>query len=65
VENTFGLQIPISCPGVPSDILIPHNTWVDKKGYENTLAKLADLFKENFKKYEKGVNKEIIKAGPK
>lgn len=65
VEHTFGLQIPLACPGVPDEILIPVNTWVDKKGYENTLKKLADLFRENFKKYEAGVNKEIIEAGPK
>lgn len=64
-EPIFGLKIPTSCPNVPSEILQPKETWVDKKGYENTLKKLAELFKTNFKKYEKGVNKEIIAVGPK
>jgi phosphoenolpyruvate carboxykinase (ATP) len=64
-EPIFGFKIPTSCPNVPSDILQPKETWVDKKGYENTLKKLAELFKTNFKKYEKGVNKEIVAAGPK
>ncbi len=64
-EPIFGLKIPTTCPNVPSEILQPRETWVDKKGYENALVKLAELFKTNFKKYEKGVNKEIIAAGPK
>ncbi|MBK9737748.1 MAG: phosphoenolpyruvate carboxykinase (ATP) [Saprospiraceae bacterium] len=64
-EPTFGFKIPTSCPEVPFELLEPKETWVDKKGYENTLKKLADLFKNNFKKYEKGVNKEIVDAGPK
>jgi len=64
-EPVFGFKIPTSCPDVPHELLIPKETWVDKKGYDNTLKKLADLFKNNFKKYEKGVNKEIVDAGPK
>jgi len=63
-ESTFGFQIPNSCPNVPDNILTPANTWVDKKGYDNTLKKLAELFKANFKKYEEGVNKDIRDAGP-
>ncbi len=64
-EHVFGFKIPTTCPNVPSEILHPKETWVDKKGYENTLQKLSELFKTNFKKYEKGVNKEIVAAGPK
>ncbi|MBC7884812.1 MAG: phosphoenolpyruvate carboxykinase (ATP) [Saprospiraceae bacterium] len=64
-EPVFGLKIPVLCPDVPSELLIPNQTWIDKKGYENTLKKLAELFKNNFKKYESGVNKKIIAAGPK
>lgn len=61
-EPIFGFKIPTNCPDVPSEILQSKETWVDKKGYENTLKKLAELFKTNFKKYEKGVNKEIVAA---
>lgn len=64
-EPIFGLLIPEVVPGVNPDILVPKHTWVDKKGYDNMLNKLADLFKNNFKKFEKGVNKAIIAAGPK
>ena len=29
-ESFFGLSIPTSCEGVPSEILNPRNTWADK-----------------------------------
>lgn len=64
-DSVFGFKVPTSCPSVPSDLLVPSLTWVDKKSYENTRSKLAELFKTNFKKYEKGVNSEIAAAGPK
>ena len=63
-DNAFGFQIPTSCPGVPDSVLIPENTWEDKKAYQATKAKLVALFKENFKQFEAGVNAEILAAGP-
>ena len=64
-DEEFGFMIPESCPGVPSEVLIPKNTWKDKEGYDRTKDKLVSLFSENFKKFEEGVNQEIIAAGPK
>ena len=64
-EERFGLEIPTSCPGVPSDVLIPKNTWENKKAYDETLEKLVNLFKNNFTQYEALVNPEIVAAGPK
>lgn len=48
----FGLNIPTSCPGVPSVILNPRNTWKDKGAYDKTAVELRDMFRENYK--EKG-----------
>lgn len=64
-DPEFGVMVPTSCPGVPSEILLPRNTWEDKEAYDKTKAKLVGLFQENFKQYEAGVNAEIIEAGPK
>lgn len=64
-EPIFGVMIPNECPGVPSELLTPKSTWVDKSGYENTVSKLSGLFKTNFAKYEQGVNADITAAGPK
>lgn len=47
----FGLAIPTICPGVPSYILNPINTWQDKNAYNQTADSLADAFVSNFKQY--------------
>ncbi|HHW58170.1 MAG TPA: phosphoenolpyruvate carboxykinase (ATP) [Clostridia bacterium] len=62
-DPIFNLNIPTSCPGVPSEILNPKNTWTDKEAYEKAAKNLATRFAENFKKY-KDVTEEIKKSGP-
>jgi len=61
----FGMEVPTSCPEVPSDILNPRNTWADKAAYDSAAAKLAKQFVENFEKYASGVSEEILSAAPK
>lgn len=61
----FDMDMPLSCPGVPSEILNPRATWTDKAGYDATAAKLAGLFIKNFEKYASGVSEEILAAAPK
>lgn len=63
-EANFGFQVPLSCPGVPSELLVPKNTWENVVAFDATMQKLVHLFKENFKKYESGVDPEIMAAGP-
>ncbi|MBM3975674.1 MAG: phosphoenolpyruvate carboxykinase (ATP) [Planctomycetes bacterium] len=48
VHPVFGLKMPKSCPGVPSEILNPRNTWKDKAAYDAQATKLRDLFRKNF-----------------
>lgn len=64
-DPLFGLAIPTSCPNVPAEILIPRNTWADRAAYDKQARKLAELFKNNFTKYEEGSSAAIINAGPK
>lgn len=61
----FGLAIPTSCEGVPSNLLLPKNTWADKAAYDDTAKKLAKLFFDNFRKYESQASDAIKNAGPK
>ncbi|MFC1482813.1 phosphoenolpyruvate carboxykinase (ATP) [Candidatus Margulisiibacteriota bacterium] len=63
----FDLRIPQELEGVPTEILNPKNTWEDKKAYDETLKKLAGLFKENFeKKFTDDVmGKSLVSFGPK
>ncbi len=63
-HEVFGLNMPTSCPGVPSEILDPRNTWSDKAGYDKKANDLAEAFVENFKKFESYANEEIMKAAP-
>jgi phosphoenolpyruvate carboxykinase (ATP) len=62
-DGIFNLEIPVSCPEVPSEILEPRNTWSDKRKYDSSARKLARLFVKNFEKFGK-MPKEIQKAGP-
>lgn len=61
----FGMLMPTSCEGVPSDILNPRNTWANKEEYDIKAKELAGLFIKNFEKYKDGVSKEILEAAPK
>jgi phosphoenolpyruvate carboxykinase (ATP) len=65
IDTEFGIEVPTSCPGIPSEILVPKNTWEDKTAYDAVKAKLVKLFQDNFKQFEAGVNPEILAAGPK
>jgi phosphoenolpyruvate carboxykinase (ATP) len=62
-HDIFNLEIPTSCPGVPSEILDPSNTWSDKEKYIVSAKRLATLFVKNFEKF-RDVSKEIRNAGP-
>jgi len=63
-DPIFGFDVPTECPGVPRDILWSCGVWADPSAYDTTARKLADLFRESFKKYESGVSAEIKAAGP-
>ena len=63
-DPIFNLDVPTSCPGVPSDVLNPRNTWARKSDYDLQAAALASMFRENFKAFESAVSPEVLKAGP-
>jgi phosphoenolpyruvate carboxykinase (ATP) len=60
----FGMQMPVSCPGVPAEILNPRSTWADTAAYDAKSKDLAVQFVKNFEKYASGVTGEILKAAP-
>ena len=62
-EPAFGFSIPKSCPGVPSEILMPRNSWKDKAAYDKTAADLAARFAKNFENFD--APPEVKAAGPK
>ena len=50
VQPILNLKMPKACPGVPSDILNPRNTWSDPAAYDASATKLRDMFRDNFNK---------------
>ncbi len=64
-HSVFGLQMPVSCADVPSEILNPRNTWSDKNAYDAKANDLASKFVKNFEQYADGASEEILAAAPK
>jgi phosphoenolpyruvate carboxykinase (ATP) len=64
-DDTFNLDVPQSCPGVPAEILNPRDTWADKEAYDKTAKKLAGMFHKNFTEKYPNMPAEIVQAGPK
>lgn len=63
-DPNFGLEVPTSCPNVPDEVLDPRGTWADPAAYDAQARKLAGMFTENFKQFEKDVSPEVRAAGP-
>ena len=64
IDPIFGFKVPVSCPGVPAEILDPKKTWADPAAYEQKAAELAKAFQNNFKKKYADLAPEVRKAGP-
>ena len=63
-HEVFGLNMPTSCPDVPSEILDPKNTWEDKAAYDKKAQHLAEAFVANFEEFASYANDEIMAASP-
>jgi phosphoenolpyruvate carboxykinase (ATP) len=63
-DPVFGFDIVIECPGVPSEILGPRESWADKAAYDAAAKKLATLFNKNFETYAPGASAEVKAAAP-
>ncbi|HLC01727.1 MAG TPA: phosphoenolpyruvate carboxykinase (ATP) [Anaerolineales bacterium] len=64
VDPVFGFAVPMTCPGVPTDVLSPASSWSDREAYMDKYRQLAARFVDNFKKFEPDVAPEIAAAGP-
>jgi phosphoenolpyruvate carboxykinase (ATP) len=65
-DPMFHILVPRSCPGVPSDILNPRNTWKDKAAFDQRAQKLAADFCRHFDTAygDKGIDPSIIVQCP-
>lgn len=58
----FNISYPTKVEGVDSHILNPANSWKNKEEFNDTLRKVAEMFNDNFKKYE-NIASKLVKAG--
>jgi phosphoenolpyruvate carboxykinase (ATP) len=61
----FGLEMPVSCPGVPTELLNPRDTWKNGADYDAKARSLAQEFNNNFSKFADQVKPEVLAAAPK
>ena len=63
-NEIFGLNMPLEIEGVPSNVLHPRYAWEDPNEYDKEANRLADAFRENFKKFSHVSEDIAIKGGP-
>lgn len=61
----FSLQTPVSCNGVPTELLFPRNAWDSPEAFDQKASDLADRFIKNFREFADFANEEIMSAAPK
>ena len=61
-DPVFHVDVPGSCPGVPTEILKPVNTWEDRDAYMRNAANLTGEFREYFDREFRGKVPEKIAA---
>ena len=60
----FGFMVPVSVPGVDSQILDPRSTWPDPAAYDSKANALVKMFVENFAQFESHVEAGVRDAAP-
>jgi phosphoenolpyruvate carboxykinase (ATP) len=63
-DDVFGFEVPLAVPDVDSELLDPRSTWRDSEAYDAQARQLAQLFRDNFAKFE-DVDPDVAAAGPK
>ncbi len=63
-DELFGFEVPLTCPGVPDEVLKPSNAWGNKQEYRIRYDALAARYIENFKLFADAVPDEVVNAGP-
>jgi phosphoenolpyruvate carboxykinase (ATP) len=63
-HEIFGVAVPQHCPGVPSEILNPRNTWTDRDAYDQKANYLAGAFNKNFERFASLADEEVLNSAP-
>ena len=65
-DPIFHIAIPTMCPGVPSNMLLPRDTWADREAYDARAKKLASDFSLLFDQAygDKNIDPAVVKECP-
>jgi len=65
-DSLFHILIPKRCPGVPSEVLFPRNTWEDREAYDARARKLAQDFSAHFDRAygDKNIDPAVVAQCP-
>eukprot|EP00122_Pirum_gemmata_P019302 Pgem_evm1s18080 len=64
-DPTFGFDVPEALGSIDPNILHPRNSWADKEKYDETAAKLAKMFKDNYTQFVQPGVTDYSTFGPK
>ena len=63
-DPIFGFEVPVSVPGVDTDLLDPRSTWSDPDAYDRKARELARMFRDNFEQFAESAGDAVTSAGP-
>ena len=63
-DERFGVDVPVGCEGVPSEILEPRLVWESGADYDAAADRLARMFEENFEARYPNADEKVRAAGP-
>ena len=64
VDEIFGFEVPLSCPGIPDEELRPETSWPREEEYWDRYRQLAARYVGNFRKYAPECPPDLVEAGP-
>ena len=64
VTKTFRLHVPKTLGDIEPEILNPRNAWKDKDKFDKTRDTLAEMFIENYHKYQDSEHADFAPFGP-
>ena len=64
VDPVFNVEVPGACPGVPTEVLRPRQTWSNTSDYDAQAGKLAAMFARNFETFAETAAADVVAAGP-
>jgi phosphoenolpyruvate carboxykinase (ATP) len=63
-DPVFGFAIPVAIPGVPSEILMPRDTWADPADYDAKARNLVTRFHKYMEQFADQMDDDVKAAAP-